>query len=77
MAKRCTAVFVRVYDLDFDKVALNPKLTHEEKIRLLVLLQHVWTDGREMFSEAVRADQLEAEIQALRAEIESRIAEAA
>lgn len=76
MANR-TAIFVRAYDLDFDQVALSPKLTHEEKIRLLVLLQHVWTDGKEIFSESVPAAQLEAEIQAFRPEIESQLAAAA
>lgn len=73
MARRCV-IFLRAYDLDFDRVALNPKLTHDEKVRLLVLLQHVWTDGgSNVYSEFVPNDQLEAEISALRSEIEQRM----
>lgn len=70
---RFTTIFLRAYDLDFDKVALNPKLTTEEKIRLLVLLRHVWTNGPEVYSEFVPIDQLEAEIQEFRPEIERRM----
>lgn len=70
---RGCCILLRAYDLDFDQVALNPKLTHEEKIRLLVLLQHVWTDGEQVFPEGVPPDLLEAEIQALRPEIERRL----
>ena len=67
-------IFVRAYDLDFDRVALNARLTHEEKIRLLVLLQHVWTNGDDVYYESVDPDQLEGEIQAFRPEIEQRMA---
>lgn len=73
MATKARPIFLRAYDLDFDQVALNPKLTTEEKIRLLVLLRHVWTNGREVFSEFVDNDQLESEIQAFRPEIEQRM----
>lgn len=74
MAREARPIFLRAYDLDFDQVALNPKLTHEEKVRLLVLLQHVWTDGREIFSEFVSSDQLDAEVDVLRSQIEQRMA---
>lgn len=73
MTAKRRAIFLRAFDLDFDQVALSPKLTHEEKVRLLVLLQHVWTDGQTFFAESVSSEQLDAEIQVLRSEIEQRM----
>lgn len=75
MATKARPIFLRAYDLEFDQVALNPKLTHEEKIRVLVLLRHLWTNGERLFFESLpTGDQLEAEIAAFRGEIEKRMA---
>lgn len=76
---RGCCIFLRAYDLDFDQVALNPKLTHEEKIRLLVQMQHVWTDGKNVFIDDALGDPavLGMELAALGPEIEARLAEAA
>lgn len=75
-AKRC--FLLRVYDLDFEQVALDPKLTHEEKIRLLVQLSHVWTNGKVfLVDDGFRPDVIQAEIPILRPEIERRFAVAA
>jgi hypothetical protein len=75
-AKRSTSILLRVFDLDFDHVALDPKLTHEEKIRLLVQLTHVWTAGKDIFfvDDGFRADVIRAEIPVFRPEIERRLA---
>lgn len=73
MASGYAPIFVRAYDFDFDRVALNPKLTHEEKIRLLVQMQHVWTDGRDFFADPVSREQIDLEIQTFRPEIEERM----
>ena len=75
-AKRCNTILLRLYDLDFDKVALNPKLTHEEKICLLVAMQHVWTGEKNVFfvDDGFRPDVLRAELPVLRPEIEKRLA---
>jgi hypothetical protein len=73
-AKR-RSILLRCYDLDFDRIALNAKLTHEEKIRLLVQMQHIWTDGKTFFiDEGLRYDVIQAEILAFRPEIEHRLA---
>lgn len=73
-SKNRSTIFLRAYDLDFDRVALNARLTHEEKIRLLVLLQHVWTNGQDVYFDDVQREQLHAEIQAFGPEIEERLA---
>ena len=62
------------YDLDFDQVALSPKLAHHEKVRLLVLLRHVWTDGMRFVPEPITREQLEREMSELGPEISRRIA---
>jgi hypothetical protein len=65
------------YDLDFDRVALSPKLTREEKIRLLVLMRHAWFQNAEregFFAEEISPTQLEIEIERFRPEIEKRLA---
>lgn len=73
-ARRC-AIPLRLSEVDFEKVALNPKLTHEEKIRLLVQMTHIWTDGKVFFfDEGARPDVIRAEIPVLRPEIERRLA---
>jgi hypothetical protein len=73
-AKRCS-VLLRVYDLDFDQVALSPKLSHEEKIRLLVQMSHVWTDGQNFVVDGgADPEFIQAEIPVLRPEIEKRLA---
>lgn len=74
MSARHCAILLRLSDIDFEKVALNPKLTHEEKIRLLVQMSHIWTDGKIFFVDEVSTDVLQAEIPLLRPEIEKRLA---
>lgn len=67
--------FLRLYDLEFDQIALDPKLTHEEKVRLLVLLRHLWTNGeRSFFDSFPLGEELNNEIAAFRDEIEKRMA---
>lgn len=69
--KRC-AVLLRGYDLDFDQIALSPHKSHEEKIKLLVVLRHTWfsPDRQDVFYEDISTAQIEAEIQIFRDEIE-------
>lgn len=72
--KRC-AILLRLSEVDFEKVALNPKLTHEEKIRLLVQMTHVWTDGKILIlDEGATPEVIQAEIPILRPEFERRLA---
>lgn len=68
-------ILLRTYDLEFDRVALSSKLNHEEKIKMLVQMQHVWTDGKEFFvDEGFCPDVIQAEIPILRSQIERRLA---
>lgn len=73
--KRC-AVLLRAYDLDFDRIALNPRFTHEEKIVLLVAMTHVWTAGRDVFfiDDGFRPEVMQRELLVFRPEIEKRLA---
>lgn len=59
--------------LFFDDVALSPKLSHAEKIRLIVLLRHVWSDGSLYISEGLSQNELAQEIAEHSAEIEERM----
>jgi hypothetical protein len=75
-AKRSLCILLRLYDLEFDRVALNPKLNHEEKIRLLVQMTHVWTGQKDVFfvDDGYFPSLIEAEIPVFRPEIERRLA---
>lgn len=79
MTAKRRIILLRLFDLEFDRVALNPKLTHEEKIKLLVQMSHVWTLGKDGFfvDDGFRLDVIRAEIAVLGPEIEKRLAVAA
>lgn len=74
MTAKRYAFLLRLSEVDFEKVALNPKLTHEEKIRLLVQMTHVWTDGKIIILDEIDPERVEAEIPVLRPEFERRLA---